>query len=173
MLVPSLRQNVEAARCASLDITCCPGRPVTGTELGAAAAVALGLERPVDEAAPGRAAQRAADRPPCRILLVEDNITNQQVALGLLARLGYQANLATNGQEALTCLEQSTYDLVLLDLQMPVMDGWEAARRICARWPPERRPRLIALTAAALPGDREACVRAGMDRVLHETDPPG
>jgi PAS domain S-box-containing protein len=97
-----------------------------------------------------------------RILLAEDNAVNQKVALRLLERLGYGADVAWNGLEALEALERKTYDVVLMDVQMPELDGLEASRRIGERWPAETRPRIIAMTANALPEDREACFAAGM-----------
>ncbi len=98
-----------------------------------------------------------------RILLAEDNPMNQKVALRLLERLGYRADVATNGLEALQALERQPYDVVLMDVQMPELDGLEASRRICARWPSESRPHIIAMTANALREDREACFAAGMN----------
>ncbi len=88
---------------------------------------------------------------------------NQVVALRLLERLGYGADVASNGLEALAALEREPYDVVLMDVQMPELDGLEATRRIHDRWPPETRPRIVAMTANALPEDREACFAAGMD----------
>jgi CheY-like chemotaxis protein/HPt (histidine-containing phosphotransfer) domain-containing protein len=98
-----------------------------------------------------------------RILLAEDNTMNQKVALRLLERLGYGADVASNGLEALEALERQPYDVVLMDVQMPEVDGLDASRRICERWPAETRPRIIAMTANAMPEDREACFAAGMD----------
>jgi CheY-like chemotaxis protein/HPt (histidine-containing phosphotransfer) domain-containing protein len=98
-----------------------------------------------------------------RILLAEDNAMNQKVALRLLERLGYSADVASNGLEALEALERQPYDVVLMDVQMPELDGLDASRRICERWPPESRPRIVAMTANALPEDREACFSAGMN----------
>ncbi|HZN12195.1 MAG TPA: response regulator, partial [Blastocatellia bacterium] len=107
----------------------------------------------------------AAERP-LRILLAEDNPINQRVALQLLERLGHRADVVVTGQEVIEALRRRAYDVVLLDVQMPEMDGLEAARRICREWPRERRPRLIAMTANAMPGDREECLAAGMDDYL-------
>jgi CheY-like chemotaxis protein/HPt (histidine-containing phosphotransfer) domain-containing protein len=104
-----------------------------------------------------------AERLPRRILLTEDNPTNQKVALHILARLGYTADVAGNGIEALSALERERYDVVLMDVQMPEMDGLEAARRICARWQPHERPYIVAMTANAMADDRELCLEAGMD----------
>jgi len=104
-----------------------------------------------------------AGRLPLRILVAEDNAVNQKVALMMLARMGYRADLAANGLEVLEALERQRYDVVLMDVQMPELDGLATARRINARWPPVERPRLIAMTAHALQGDRERCLAAGMD----------
>ena len=104
-----------------------------------------------------------ASRHPLRILLVEDNIVNQKLALRLLASMGYQADLATNGLEAIEAVEREPYDLVLMDVQMPEMDGLEATRRIVEEIPIERRPWIVAMTANAMDGDREACLEAGMN----------
>jgi CheY-like chemotaxis protein/HPt (histidine-containing phosphotransfer) domain-containing protein len=102
-------------------------------------------------------------RVPLRVLLVEDNATNQKLALRLLARMGYRADVAANGLEALQALERQPYDVVLMDVQMPEMDGLETTRHIHQRWPGEQHPYVIAMTANALEGDREMCLAAGMD----------
>jgi CheY-like chemotaxis protein len=101
---------------------------------------------------------------PLRILLAEDNAVNQMVALQMLKRLGYSADVATNGLEVLQALERQQYDVVLMDIQMPEMDGIAAARKIRERWP--KGPKIIAITAYALEGDREKCLKAGMDNYI-------
>jgi PAS domain S-box-containing protein len=104
-----------------------------------------------------------AERLPLEILLAEDNVVNQQVALRMLQRMGYRADVVANGQEVLDSLHRHFYDVILLDVRMPEMDGLEAARRICREWPDFHRPRLVAMTALAMQGDRELCLAAGMD----------
>ena len=100
---------------------------------------------------------------PLRILLAEDNPINQKVAVRLLERLRYVADVAGNGCEVLARLDRAAYDVILMDVQMPEMDGLETSRTICARWPATERPRIIAMTAEAMQGDREKCLAAGMD----------
>jgi CheY-like chemotaxis protein len=118
-------------------------------------------------AAAARAA-RTAERPlatefPLDVLLAEDNAVNQKVALRFLDRLGYRAQAVANGLEAIAAVKARHVDLVLMDLQMPEMDGLEASRRIRAEVPADRQPKIIALTANAMQGDRELCLAAGMD----------
>src|SRR5262249_61372335 len=102
-----------------------------------------------------------ARRHPLRILLAEDNVVNQKLALRLLAQMGYRADLAANGLEAIDAVGRQAYDVVLMDVQMPELDGFEASREINRRWPGDRRPRIVAMTANAMQGDRELCVAAG------------
>jgi CheY-like chemotaxis protein/HPt (histidine-containing phosphotransfer) domain-containing protein len=104
-----------------------------------------------------------AQRFPLRLLLADDNPINQKVGLSVLQKLGYRADMANNGLEVLTALERKAYDIILMDVQMPEMDGFEATRAIVKRWPDAKRPRIIAMTGNALLGDREKCLEAGMD----------
>jgi signal transduction histidine kinase/CheY-like chemotaxis protein len=110
--------------------------------------------------------QRLGERHPLRILVAEDNVVNQKVAIAMLDRLGYRADLAANGLEAVTAVRQVPYDVVLMDLQMPELDGIDAMRQIHQEHPEDRRPRIVALTANALEQDRAACLAAGMDDYL-------
>jgi signal transduction histidine kinase/DNA-binding response OmpR family regulator/HPt (histidine-containing phosphotransfer) domain-containing protein len=104
-----------------------------------------------------------ATRIPLRILLAEDNETNQKIALLLLKRMGFSADVASNGAEAVQAVRRQRYDVVLMDVQMPEMDGLEATAVIRDQLPPERQPRIVAMTANAMEGDRELCLAARMD----------
>jgi CheY-like chemotaxis protein len=100
-----------------------------------------------------------------RVLLAEDEPSNRKVTMLMLEHLGYSADAVANGIEALQAMEHQTYDVVLMDVKMPEMDGLEATRIIRQRWP-NNGPRIIAITAYALNGDREKCLDAGMDGYL-------
>jgi GAF domain-containing protein/DNA-binding response OmpR family regulator len=142
------------------------GKPLRQSQLFDTLAGILGDDEAVKPApAPAKPKIDAglAERHPLRILLAEDNVVNQKLALRLLQQMGYRADLASNGMEAIECVERQTYDVVLMDVQMPEMDGLEATRRITAKWLPGKRPHIIAMTANAMQGDREACLAAGMD----------
>ncbi len=115
------------------------------------------------QVASNSAGHDAANSSQIRILLAEDNVVNQKVATHLLDRIGYRADIAANGLEVLEACKRQSYDVVLMDVQMPEMDGLEATRRICQEWPANKKPRIIAMTANAMQGDREKCMEAGMD----------
>jgi CheY-like chemotaxis protein len=123
------------------------------------------------DAAADRAHARAGDSSqltavPLRVLVAEDNAVNRQLAVALLRKLGYEPDLAENGREALDAVEREAYDVVLMDVQMPELDGLEATRLICERLAAAERPTIIAMTANAMEGDREECLAVGMDDYL-------
>ena len=142
------------------------GKPIKPSQLFDTLA-GLFAEQPAAEkrAAPARLQMdpEMAKHHPLRILLAEDILVNQKLALRLLQQMGYRADVASNGIEAIQSVERQPYDVILMDVQMPEMDGLEASRRICARWPRGQRPTIIAMTANAMQGDREMCLEAGMD----------
>jgi CheY-like chemotaxis protein/HPt (histidine-containing phosphotransfer) domain-containing protein len=169
VLLTALGQRPAHADLERLGISAVLSKPVKTSHLFDALVQILGHDRlvpPAPSPAGGADGPPLGERVPLRILLVEDNATNQRVTLGQLARLGYRADVAANGLEALDALERRSYDVALMDVQMPELDGLEATRRILARWPAGERPRIVAMTAHALQGDREECLRAGMDDYL-------
>jgi len=122
--------------------------------------------RPVAVAGKSTIDPRMAERHPLRILLAEDTVVNQKLALRLLSQMGYRADLASNGIEAVESVQRQPYDVILMDVQMPEMDGLDASRQITTRWPAGERPRIIAMTANAMEDDRRMCLAAGMDDYL-------
>ena len=150
-------------------------KPVRASALfDALITILAGAEQTARAAAPAmpKVDPGMAGRHPLRILLAEDNAVNQKLALRLLSQMGYRADVAGNGLEAIQAIERQPYDVILMDVQMPEMDGLEATRQICARslasgvGTREQRPRIIAMTANAMQGDRELCLEAGMDDYL-------
>ena len=103
-----------------------------------------------------------AKRHPLRILLAEDNAVNQKLALRVLEQMGYRADVASNGIEAVESIERQIYDVILMDVQMPEMDGLDATRNI-RKLAQVTQPHIIAMTANAMEGDREMCIAAGMN----------
>ena len=106
---------------------------------------------------------KMVDKHPLRILIADDNVINQKVAERMLQKMGYRPDIVSNGLEILQALEQAPYDLIFIDVHMPEMDGLEATRRICDKYSKDNRPLLVAMTADAMPGDKEKCIEAGMD----------
>lgn len=120
-----------------------------------------------DSIAAGECRPKLGDRVPLRILSADDVATNRSVLATLCEHLGYHTDLVENGAEVLDRVAHHPYDLIFLDVQMPVLDGISAAREICRRYPdPKQRPRLVAVTASVHPGDRERCLESGMDDYL-------
>jgi CheY-like chemotaxis protein len=159
---------------ATYSLAACELKPVHPEKLHACLARVLVSSRTPERivtAAPGRSFAAAFDDSGPSILVAEDNPVNQKVTMLQLRNLGYVADLATNGQEALDALRRKPYKLVLMDAQMPVMDGLEAARQIrraqASGEPAFARPlRIVAMTANAMTGDRDACLASGMDDYL-------
>ncbi|MGK5092136.1 response regulator [Deltaproteobacteria bacterium TL4] len=110
--------------------------------------------------------QKLGERLPLRILVAEDNRINQVLVIALLEELGYIADMASNGREVMDSLKRQDYDIILMDVQMPELDGFETTRHILDKWPEARRPKIIAVTANALQGDKERCLEAGMNDYL-------
>jgi PAS domain S-box-containing protein len=155
------RRDVEAGGEFAAFLT----KPIKASQLYNAVAAALGAETTRAEEESGDAEPGPASGQPAqlRVLLAEDSTLNQRLALLLLEKLGYGADVAVNGVDALETLRRQQYDVVLMDVEMPEMDGLEASRRIHHEWPGGERPRIIAMTANAMEGDREICLAAGMD----------
>jgi CheY-like chemotaxis protein len=116
---------------------------------------------PVD-AATTAAAERVAPGA-LKVLVADDNALNQNLLRRLIVKLGHNVDVVSNGREAVAAVATTPYDAVLMDVLMPEMDGLEAAEAICRRWTKGTRPRLIALTALAGPGDQDRCLKAGFD----------
>ena len=101
-----------------------------------------------------------------RLLVVDDNKVNRLLLARNLELMGHKVTTVENGRVALQTLKREPYDLMLLDIEMPEMDGLDAARQICTRWGAHERPRIVAMTANAMQGDRDMCLAAGMDDYL-------
>lgn len=142
-------------------------RPVIASQLLEACAYSLGLKQPPSvRTRPVAAAKPISSAAVKRVLIAEDNPVNQRVAETMLAGSGHEVTIANNGYEALEALERQTFDLVLMDVQMPEMDGLEATRRIRSLDKPWSTIPIIAMTAHAMSGDREKCLEAGMNFYL-------
>ena len=184
--LPVILQTLMGQRAGeeSPDVAAQVTKPLKQGQLQEALLTILRPTRPIPPSRVRRAAKERkidatlAEEMPLRILLAEDNIVNQMVALRILEKMGYRADVVVNGREVLDALERQPYDIILMDVQMPEMDGLEAAGEVRRRWPEpgdrassstsglrgERpRPWIIAITANAMKGDRELCLEAGMD----------
>jgi len=138
-------------------------RPVESSKLLAALRRAMGVGGNNEAQIPRKSKTLGSDLKDVSILLAEDNPTNQKVAMSMLRHLGVKAAVASDGAEAVRAAERQHYDIVLMDVQMPEMDGLEATRQIREKLPPEKQPWIIAMTAYSLEGDREQCLGAGMN----------
>jgi signal transduction histidine kinase/HPt (histidine-containing phosphotransfer) domain-containing protein len=165
LLLSSVPLAVEPGRSAPAGIAGIIHKPLKPTQLLDALCRALSVQVQREKKAQmiPTLDNQLARRLPLRLLLADDNPINQKVGLSVLQKLGYRAEVVNNGKEVLKAMEQRRYDLVFLDIQMPEMDGLEAARQIRLRWPRENGPFIVAMTGNALAGDREKCLEAGMD----------
>jgi len=164
MMLTSGDQPGDVARCEQLGIAAYLMKPVKQSELLDAILLAMGVTVAEDEASGERVVRQPPGLPTMRILLAEDSLVNQKVAVALLGREGHSVVVANNGREAIDEFDSQDFDLILMDVQMPEMDGFEAtaAIRIEEKQTGGHIP-IIAMTAYALKGDRERCLEAGMD----------
>ena len=169
VMITSYGKRGDAKRLEAIGFSAYLTKPVKQSQLYDCLATVLGAPDPLvktpETALITRHTINEARRRGIRILLAEDNATNQEVALRVLEKLGFRADAVADGRQAVQALEAGSYDVVLMDVQMPVMDGFEATRAIRAREAkfPNRRIPIIAMTAHAMKGDRERCLEAGMD----------
>jgi len=166
IMLSAVGHSIDANTRKNADIAAFLAKPVNQPHLHQCLASVLGpapskRTKPKNHASSKAPAQPTHDT---RILVAEDNEVNQHVMLLLLEDLGYTADMVANGKEALAALSHHSYDIILMDCQMPEMDGYEASRTIRRKF--DRPPRIIAMTAHALRGDREKCLAAGMDDYL-------
>ncbi len=158
--------GIHADQFAGLDVAQVLTKPIKSSILHAALSALFQSMAPIasaPSAGVNKPAPLFAKSHPFRILLAEDIAINQRVACLLLDRLGYKAEIVSNGLEALAAVSNQPFDILFLDVQMPEMDGLSCAKHLCAEYPPATRPWIIAMTANALEGDRETCLAAGMD----------
>jgi len=165
MMLSSADRSGDASRCRELGVACYLAKPITQSELFDAILTAMGaapMEQPESPRTAGAGFQAGQKR--LRILLAEDNEVNQELAVKTLSKRGHSVVVAANGREALAALESEIFDLILMDVQMPEMDGFAATAAIRARenLTGHRIP-IVALTAHAMKGDRERRLAVGMD----------
>jgi len=183
VMMTSLGARGDASRFEKAGFAVYLTKPVKQSQLFNCLMTAIG-RKPSDQTSPDKIITRHTvaeeSKQKTRILLAEDNIINQKVALKVLEKLGYRADVAVNGLEALKALETIPYDIVLMDVQMPEMDGFEATKEIRKREEltahsshRSKHIPIIAMTARAMEGDREICLKAGMDDYLTKPIQPG
>jgi CheY-like chemotaxis protein len=169
VLLSSIWGVSDVTRIKNAGFAACLAKPIKQSQLFDCIAILMGTGQPQAVLADTgmltrEKLEQMAEREKVRVLVAEDNVVNQKVAVRLLKKLGYRCEVASNGKEVLEALERTAFHLVLMDCQMPEVDGFEATRRIRAL-ESHRGGRLpvIAMTANAMQGDREACLAAGMD----------
>ncbi|HLJ85285.1 MAG TPA: response regulator [Candidatus Angelobacter sp.] len=168
MMLTSMQQTEHAKRCRELGVFHYMVKPITQSDLLNSLLASLGIEAPENSRDSfSRRATIPRTGNSVRILLAEDNDINQRLAVSLLEKMGHSVVIAKNGREALDKMEEETFDLILMDVQMPEMDGYEATGHIREREKRNgRRIPIIAMTAHAMIGDRESCLAAGMDAYI-------
>ncbi len=164
VLLTSLGQRPAGTAEAGVRLAACLAKPIKAAQLFDTLVAAVGGQIRVPSPSAGR--PPAAPQQPLRVLVAEDHPINQRVVMRLLQHLGHSADVADNGAQAIEQVSRRHYDVVLMDIQMPEIDGLQAARAIVRRRGPQGLPRIIAMTANAMPGDRNACLEAGMDGYL-------
>jgi signal transduction histidine kinase/DNA-binding response OmpR family regulator len=174
MMLSSADLQGDARRCREIGIDLYLVKPVTQPELCRAILKVLrGAPVPVMPAAPGPSARLAPPARTLRVLLAEDNEVNQKLAVRLLEKRGHRVSVAGDGRQAVEAYASQEFDVILMDVQMPVVGGYEATAEIRSRERESgRRTPIVALTAHALPGDRERCLEAGMDDYLSKPIQP-
>ena len=164
MMLTSGDRPGDIARCKELGIAAYLLKPIKQSELFDAIVMALGIRLPEEDSPERSVPPRSRELPALRILLAEDSLVNQRLAVGLLEKHGHAVTVANHGREAVAALDSQDFDLVLMDVQMPEMDGLEATTVIRAREKQTgKRLPIIAMTAHAMKGDRERCLTAGVD----------
>ena len=165
ILLTSMQQQQSTGKNLPPGFIASLSKPVHFLQLHGILATTLKGEKVTDNLlrSTGRIDTGFGQRRPLRILLAEDNVINQKVATRILSQMGYRPDVVQNGQEVLTALERQKYDVILMDVQMPEMDGLEATRQVRELWTGSRRPWIIAMTANAMESDRQMCLDAGMD----------
>ncbi|MES2149385.1 MAG: response regulator [Pseudomonadota bacterium] len=163
IMLTSVAHRPRDVKLAMIKFAAYLNKPIKPTALFEVLLGAMQIAAESPNPRPAAPSGRLAESLPLTLLVAEDNAVNQKVVQQLLAHLGYRADVVANGFEVLDALERQNYDIVLMDVQMPEMDGLEATRRLRLRYGAGAPPRIIAMTANAMPGDREKCLAAGMD----------
>ena len=165
ILLCSIQQQAAYGKNLPPGFVACIAKPVHFQQLHGILATSLKGEKVTDNLlrSTGRIDTGFGQRRPLRILLAEDNVINQKVATRILSQMGYRPDVVQNGLEVLSALERQKYDVILMDVQMPEMDGLEATRQVRELWTGTRRPWIIAMTANAMASDKQMCLNAGMD----------